>query len=889
MGDQGKMEDDLLERLLEDEGIFESESPPRTPTPSPSPSRDGPGTKKNFGRREYFYEKARKQREEDQKLKRQLLEVRSPSEFNNRGYPQIFDQLVIYINGFTTPGRFELHQMIVVHGGKFLHHLSAKRSVTHIIASNLPLKKRIEFANYKVVKPNWIVDSIEKGELLPWRDYALINNVDPNQPKLDSATPGSGSIVDCTSPSFIQDYFKHSRLHHLSTWKIDLRAKFLKEFIENNANLRKPRRHIDTFTVFHIDFDCFFATVAYLTKDPAIKCDINTDVIVVCHGSKNSDIASCNYVARKYGIKNGMWVGHAQTLLPKDVKMYTLPYNFDQIQNKSEQFYKSLGSLNVFDMILPISIDEAVCVKIDIEIGSSQGSDSRNGEDSQSVSNEELCMRIRKLISETTGGCTVSIGCASSLILARLALKKAKPNGYYITNKELLQSSQDKQDEFFGSFALKDLPGVGRAIVSKLQATFNNSKPMSLIDLKKCATMDTLKSAIGVNLGTKIYRALEGLDNEESSRMIFEPEEYFERKSLSIEINWGIRFDNINDIDDFIDRCCDYLLEKMNELDRKVSQISLKIMRRAKGAPIDPPKYMGMGRCDALNRSSRLGVPTNEHGTIATEIKAIFRTFGCPPKELRGVSVQFNKLVKSNVDITDKKRGVLNLFDTTPKLKFSPEKSNVSSPKKSPIDPNSIEKRSPVKGLKNLRELYQNKYDIPSTFEAQFLDALPTQLKSEVSHELRIKRKVEDMKVIEIKKKRKLNEEKEKTKFDHFFGLKSLFEPIKFQDQTSFKDICLLVKQWVHLTLKDNGPHDKDVRLFEKYANKLCNTNRSHFLSRIAYIISTELNLMEREAQNGEGFHEWELILMKRIIPLLNQNKHTFQTERKLDIEYDIG
>lgn len=889
------MDDDLLDRLLEDENISES---PETPT---NEGKNSTNNKKKYGRGEYFYEKAKKQTEEDLKLKRQLFELESPSEFNNRDvYPQIFQGLVIYVNGFTVPGRFELHQMIVVHGGKFLHHLSAKRSITHIVASNLPLKKRIEFANYKVVKPSWIVDSINQGKLLAWRDYAVIDTLEPNQQKLNisSGTTNSTStaLVDCTNPNFIAEYFKHSRLHHLSTWKIELRAKFLRDFIENNSELRKPQKDVDKFTVFHIDFDCFFATVAYLTKDPAIKCDMEKDVIVVCHGSKSSDIASCNYVARKYGIRNGMWVDHAKRLLPPDVQLFTLPYNFDEIQAKSEKFYETLASLKIFDMILPISIDEAVCIKIEQHNSSTQDSFSTNtsnnnddDEQSQTSSNEELCVRVRKLIYENTGGCTVSVGCGSSLILARLALKKAKPNGYYLTSKNLLQNSQEQLSDFFGSFSLKDLPGVGKSIVSKLQATYNNSKPMSLLELKKCATLDTLKSAIGVSLGNKIYLALEGLDNEESSRMIYEPEDYFERKSLSIEINWGIRFSNIHDIDDFIDRCCDYLLGKLNELDRKVSQISLKIMRRAKGAPIDPPKYMGMGRCDAFNRSSRLGVPTNEHGTIATEIKAIFRTFGCPPEELRGVSVQFNKLVKLDADIVKNNRGILNLFQTTPQLKYSPTKTSTNSPNKSPIDFDSIEKQSPLKGLKNFHQLNQNKYDIPSTFEAQFLEALPTQLKTEVSKDLRIKRKIEDMKVKEMKKKIKLNEQREKTKYDHFFGKESLFEPIKFQDQTSFKDICQMVKQWVRFTLKEKGPHERDILLFEKYARKLCNTNRSHYLSRLAYTITTELNLMEHNVENGEGFHEWDMILMKRIIPILNQNKHTFQTERKLDIEYDLG
>ncbi|UCS19908.1 uncharacterized protein HLK63_E05269 [Nakaseomyces glabratus] len=885
--------DDDLDRLLEDENITEHETNTvSTPPPADNKSPQAPNKRQAYTRGTYFYEKARNQAQQDAILKRQLFELESPSEFNRHEvYPQIFQGLVLYINGFTTPGRFELHQMIVVHGGKFLHHMSAKRSVSHIIASNLPLKKRIEFANYKVVKPNWIIDSIQQKKLLPWRDYALIDTLDPDQQKLDlplkeptskeTATSNrnrqSGPLVSCKDPNFISDYFKHSRLHHLSTWKTDLRAKFLKDFIENNTALRKPVKDVDTYTVFHIDFDCFFATVAYLTKDPSIKCDIEKDVIVVCHGSNNSDIASCNYVARGYGIKNGMWVGHAKRLLPQGVNIVTLPYNFDEIQAKSEIFYKTLAAMKLFDMILPISIDEAICVVVNTHPISQESANTDDG--SQSSNLDQLCKDIRSSIFSATNGCSVSIGCADSLLLARLALRKGKPNGYFIIDREQVQGSKDGSDEFLATFKLKDLPGVGHSIVTKLLTAFK-CKDMNLAELKQRASLEFLKNCVGVKLGTKIYLALQGQDDEESTRMLFDPENYFERKSLSIEINWGIRFDNIHEIDDFIDRCCDYLLNKLNELERKTSQLTLKVMRRAANAPVDPPKYMGMGRCDAFNRTSRLGIPTNEHGTIATEAKAMYRSLACPAKELRGLSIQFNKLSKLDKSLSNVRSNLFDLLQKTPKMELSPTRS--------PIDFDSIEKRSPPKRLKKLNEIYSNKYDIPSTYEAQFMEALPTQLRAEVRNELKIKRKVEDMKVTDLKKKRKLTEEKERNKYNHFLGKFSIFDPIKFQGQPKFKDICSLVKEWVHSTLKEAGPHDRDVQLFEKYAKKLCNTNRAHFLCRLAHIISMELDLMEDESQNSEGFQEWEIILLKRIIPLLNQNKHTFQTERKLDIEFDF-
>ena len=47
---------------------------------------------------------------------------------------------------------------------------------THIIASTLPPKKAVEFANYRVVKPAWVTDSIQAGKLLSWTDYRVIED-----------------------------------------------------------------------------------------------------------------------------------------------------------------------------------------------------------------------------------------------------------------------------------------------------------------------------------------------------------------------------------------------------------------------------------------------------------------------------------------------------------------------------------------------------------------------------------------------------------------------------------------------------------------------------------------------------------------------------------------
>lgn len=100
----------------------------------------------------------------------------------------LFRGLAIWINGETFPTPYELGRLIVKHSGVRFQYLDGKTQVTHIIASNLTLKKRVEFARYKVVKPEWITESIQAGVLLPWSDFRLVDET-PAQRKLSFSSP----------------------------------------------------------------------------------------------------------------------------------------------------------------------------------------------------------------------------------------------------------------------------------------------------------------------------------------------------------------------------------------------------------------------------------------------------------------------------------------------------------------------------------------------------------------------------------------------------------------------------------------------------------------------------------------------------------------------------
>lgn len=49
-----------------------------------------------------------------------------------------------------------------------------------------------------------------------------------------------------------------------------------------------------------------------------------------------AEIASCNYVARKAGVKNGMFMGRAKSLCPE---LQTIPYDFDGYKRVSQKLY----------------------------------------------------------------------------------------------------------------------------------------------------------------------------------------------------------------------------------------------------------------------------------------------------------------------------------------------------------------------------------------------------------------------------------------------------------------------------------------------------------------------------------------------------------------------
>ena len=316
----------------------------------------------------------------------------------------------IYVNGRTDPPYAELRRLILQHGGRFVPYLDAKRDVTHIVTTDLTPQKRREFQTLRVVRPAWVVDSCRLRAKQPCAAYALDTH------------------------DMITAFYAHSRLHHLSLWKQELQAWVAEQEHDTAPCDDAPR------TIVHVDFDSFFVSVS-LRDRPAWK----EEPVVVCHGTSatsTSDVASCNYVARRFGVRNGMSLQRAQALCPG---VRTLPYAFEAYRATSRQFYEAL--VHVADAIQVVSVDEAL-LDMSHALPALLRGDGHPLADRfdahKHLGVAALGEAVRDLIRSATQ-CEASVGIGANILQARLATRLAKPSGTHVLDVACLRS-MDVQD-----------------------------------------------------------------------------------------------------------------------------------------------------------------------------------------------------------------------------------------------------------------------------------------------------------------------------------------------------------------------------------------------------------------------------------------------------------
>lgn len=572
---------------------------------------------------------------------------------NDEDVIPVFKGCVMYINGYT--GQYsseQLQRLIIKHGGVHVNHMwGGKTTVTHIIASNLTSRKREQLSQYRVVKPEWLTKCVEAGRLLGWQEYrtiettpgqATLNMVSPVVKESDKSMPPPrheqpDGVPPITDPGFIKHFYENSRLHHLSMWKADLRKKYL-NVAQTRSTQKGSQEHTSSFSnmprvIMHVDYDSFFVAVSLL-KHPDLK---DKPVCVASGLHDSSDIASVNYVARqKFGLSNGMWLKKARQMCPQ---LTILKFDFPAYEAASEHLYNALLELDP-DTLYPVSVDEAV-----VDVTSRVYSLLPKGEQSTEeevahMAQEQVAAQLRNKI-RANAGIEASVGIGNNMLLARVALAKAKPAGHlFIRWSERLSILDD------GTISLRNLPGVGRSVVHRLN---HELQVYTLADLREKVTQDRLEAVFGPKSGKRLWEVARGIDDTSIEESVAGA---LDRKSIGVEISWGVRASTREEVNKFICNLCHEISERMTRecVEGFVGRtITVKVYRAQKDAIASRSKVMGHGMCDIYSKSKNVPnqfAPTNDEEVLSSVSISLMDTMKCPPEAFRGIGIQVTKLEK---------------------------------------------------------------------------------------------------------------------------------------------------------------------------------------------------------------------------------------------------
>ncbi|OJA08236.1 hypothetical protein AZE42_09020 [Rhizopogon vesiculosus] len=480
------------------------------------------------------------------------------------------------------------------------------------------------------------------------------------------ANPEWRAAHTSVAPDFIEGFYKNSRLHYLSIWKAELKklVQQAHEEVENGLqesvsamrdlqattkdgdnNMERARLVTESPSkrkgkekalglkrvIMHCDFDCFFVSVGLLSHP-----ELRGKPVVVCHSqdgtggtSSTSEIASSSYEARSFGIKNGMSLQQGRRLCPD---LRTIPYEFEKYKQLSLRFYTIL--MRHADDIQAVSVDEAL---IEVTTSVSRCAIRPSSLAFPNDPAKSLAEQIRSEVRDATG-CEVSIGIAENIQLARIATRKAKPAGSFHLKSEDVQ-------EVLAPLDIDDLHGFGHSTRQKAHEKLGATNLGQLAKKSKAALCD----ALGKSNGETLYNAIRGIDERklESDKP---------RRSVSCDINYGIRFENNDQAKAFIYQMAEEVSRRLTAIDMCGRSLTLKIMKRDPSAPAEASKFMGHGICETFNKQTPLSSAnsrtTSNPKDIGDHAWKLLNSWGFDPKELRGVGIQIQKLEMTSASNT---------------------------------------------------------------------------------------------------------------------------------------------------------------------------------------------------------------------------------------------
>ena len=296
-------------------------------------------------------------------------------------------------------------------------------------------------------------------------------------------------------------------------------------------NFRVPNKQ-DARAIIHLDMDCFYAAIEVRDR-PALR---NKPVGVGGARERRGVLTTCNYEARKFGVRSAMPTFMALQRCPN---LIVLPTRFDVYRREAGIIR---GILYQFSSVIePLSLDEAY---LDVT--------------SHSSAPAIIAQEIRSAILRTTR-LTSSAGIGPNKLIAKIASDMNKPNGQFEVKAEEIA-------DFMENLPVRKIWGIGEKSERKLEE----------LGVKTCGELQRFSRRELVNVfgkfGLELYDLCRGTDDRP-----VEPDR--PRKSLSTEETFPVDLGALEECEEKLEELFEDLMADLaqKESTREITKVFVKL------------------------------------------------------------------------------------------------------------------------------------------------------------------------------------------------------------------------------------------------------------------------------------------------------------------------
>jgi DNA polymerase-4 len=284
--------------------------------------------------------------------------------------------------------------------------------------------------------------------------------------------------------------------------------------------------------IIHLDMDCFYAAIEVRDR-PSLR---GKPVGVGGARDRRGVLTTCNYEARKFGVRSAMPTFMALQRCPN---LIVLPTRFDVYRREAAVIR---GILYQFTSIIePLSLDEAY-----LDVTAHPSAPGR------------LAQAIRNTIFRKTK-LTSSAGVGPNKLIAKIASEINKPNGQFEVKPE-------EVTEFMRDLPVRKIWGIGEKSERKLEE----------LGVKTCGDLQRFSRPQLVDLfgkfGVELYDLCRGIDHRP-----VEPDR--PRKSLSTEETFAVDLTTLEQCEEKLDELFQDVMADLaqKESTREITKIFVKL------------------------------------------------------------------------------------------------------------------------------------------------------------------------------------------------------------------------------------------------------------------------------------------------------------------------